>query len=138
MRGEGRFAGRWPRPLAILASAAAVLVLSMAVGSAGAHKVGFETNLQLKVSELSRTVTQLSGKVVSPKGKCVRGRAVNVSINGLFVGRVFSTFNGFWLLNVSKPAKGSTVVAFTPKKFLKKSRKHKHKCRPDSSQKKAN
>jgi hypothetical protein len=114
-----------------IGAAAAIGAIGLiAAVPASAHKVAFDTNLQLKLDKLNETTEQYSGKVTSNKGKCRIGRTVNVTQSGVFVASTVSNFAGDWLLTGPVPPKGATVTAFAPKKILKKNTKHRHKCKP--------
>ena len=127
------------RASAVVLGAAAVLALSVA--PAIGHKKAFDTNLQLKIDTLTpATTTQYSGKVTSEKGRCRRNRRINITTGGVALGSTFSDRAGNWTLVVTgtPPAKGQDVIASTPRKFLKRNKKHKHKCKRDSVTRKAN
>lgn len=129
--------GRGPG-LRLAATLAAICALGLiAAAPAGAHKVAFDTNLQLKLDKLNETSEQYSGKVTSNKGKCRINRTVNVSQSGIFVGSTLSNFAGDWILAGPVPPKGATVTAFAPRKILKKNKKHRHKCKPAIASRKA-
>jgi hypothetical protein len=124
--------------LGIALSAIAVLGCAVAVQGASAHKVTYESNLQLKVDSLSETTSQFSGKVTSTRGACEVGRPVSVFVNGAFVASATTVIGGAWSASGAAPAKGSTVIASIPRKILKRNKKHRHKCAPDSVQRRAN
>lgn len=125
------------RAIVTLALAAA-LVAAVTAGTAAAHKVTFESKLQLKVAALSDTVNQYSGKVTSDRSKCVRFRRVNVTAFGAQIATATTLISGSWLVQASpRPARGTELIAFTPRKFLKRSKKHKHKCASDFTERKA-
>lgn len=126
------------RRLAVALSAMAVLGCAVAVQGASAHKVTYDSNLQLKLDSLSETTTQFSGKVTSSKGACTVGRPVTVTVNGVVVATATSVVGGAWSASGAAPVKGSTVIATIPRKVLKRNKKHKHKCAPASAQRRAN
>ena len=121
----------------ISAAAAVGAIGLIAVAPASAHKIAFDTNLQLKLDKLNETTEQYSGKVTSNRGKCRIDRTVNVSQSGVFVGATISNFAGDWILTGPVPPKGATVTAFVPRKILKKNKKHRHKCKPAITSRKA-
>ena len=127
----------WRRIL-IVATTATAMALLLLVATAGAHKRTFETTLQFKKPEtVSSTVNTYEGRVISEKKRCVRDRKINVEAFDTRIAQAFSTFTGTWAVQGPRPPKGTTLVAFTPKKFLKKSKKHRHKCASDFAEKKA-
>jgi hypothetical protein len=121
--------------LVALGGLAVALALAITL-PAGAHKVRFETNLQLKVDVLNDTQATYSGKIESPKASCEIGRTVNLIHAGAVIATATTDFAGNWTVLGSKPPKGSEVTAFTPRKVLKKNRKHRHKCAPDTATRK--
>jgi hypothetical protein len=125
---------------AVLALGAAS-VLALSAGTATAHKQGYSTNLQLKIDTLTpATTTQYSGKVTSEKGACRPARQITVTTGGAVVASIASDAAGNWTVVVggTPPAKGQDVVASTPRKFLKRNKKHRHKCTRASVTRKAN
>jgi hypothetical protein len=121
--------------LVALGGLAAAVALAIAL-PAGAHKIRFETNLQFKIDVLSDTQVTYSGRIESPRATCEVGRIVNVTQAGAVIATTTTDFAGNWTVVDSKPPKGSDVTVFTPKKVLKKSRKHRHKCAPDTATRK--
>jgi len=120
---------------AVLATA---LALSVTAGTASAHKITYASNVQLKADAVSDTVLGLSGKVTSERAKCIAGRDVTVTYNGIFLATATTLINGDWSVqSTTRPAKGTTLIASIPRTFLKKSKKHKHKCGSDFSERKA-
>lgn len=123
--------GRAGRRRAIAAALGAVAMMALAVTPASAHKQGWDTNLQVKVDVLNATTTQYSGDVRSEKPACERYREITVTTGGVAVATAISDIAGNWLVFVNgpPPAKNQDVIASTPKKFLKRNSKHRHKCR---------
>lgn len=120
------------RQVAVVAALALTLLLVLMAGTAGAHKRIVETNLQLKLDPSGNTVLPLSGKLTSERDRCEGGRTVNVTVNGALVATTTTLVNGDWFAQLSpRPAKGTTLIASTPGKFLKRSTKHRHKCASD-------
>jgi hypothetical protein len=119
-----------------LAMALGVLLLT---GPASAHKRTFETTLQFKVRAVSDGLNQYEGRVVSDRAKCERKRKVHVDAFDIRIASTVSLASGSWaaLGGTAHPPKGTTLIAFTPRKFLKRSRKHRHKCASDFAEKKA-
>jgi hypothetical protein len=122
--------------LAALALLAAAIGLAVALPAAG-HKVVFDTNLQLKIETLSGTQDTFSGKVTSSRARCEIGRTVNVTHAGVTIATTTTDLAGNWTVVGPRPPKGADVTAFTPKKILKKNRKHRHRCAPDITTHKA-
>ncbi len=120
------------RRRAIAATLGVVAVMALAATSASAHKQGYDTNLQVKVDTLTATSTQYSGSVKSEKAACERYRVITVTTSGVAIATATSDASGSWLVvvNGTPPAKNQDVIASTPKKFLKRNSKHRHKCRP--------
>jgi hypothetical protein len=116
-----------PIKLAVLAAGVCALVLALTPLASG-HKVKYPTGLQLKIDSVDTATAQYSGKVSSTRGACVVARTINVSANGVLLATTFSNIAGDWNVTGPKQAKGTEVTAFTPKKILKKNRKHRHKC----------
>jgi hypothetical protein len=131
----GRVRGR--RAIAVALGAAALVALS-AVPASG-HKQGYDTSLQLKVDTLTATSTQYAGSVRSEKPACERNREITITTGGVAIGTATSDFNGDYtvVINGTPPAKNQDVIASTPKKFLKRNSKHRHKCRAATVTRKA-
>ena len=119
-----------------LAMALGMLVFT---GSASAHKRTYETTRQFKVQEASPGVNQYEGRVVSERAACVGGREVHIDAFDTRIASALSLSNGDWsvLGDSAHPPKGTTLIAFTKGKFLKRSKKHRHKCASDFAEKKA-
>jgi hypothetical protein len=133
MKGSGSKPG-----LKLTAVAAAVCALGLALAlPAVGHKIVYPTNLQLKIDTINDTTDQFSGKVTSPKPACTRGRTITVSQAGVAIATAVSNFNGDWVATGPKVPKNIDVTAFTPKKILKKNKKHRHKCRAAATIRKA-
>jgi hypothetical protein len=122
--------------LAALGLLAAAIGLAVALPAAG-HKVVFATNLQLKIEELSATQDTFSGKVESTRARCEVGRVVTVTHAGVTIATATTDLAGNWTVVGPRPPKGDDVTAFTPKKILKKNRKHRHRCAADVTTRKA-
>ena len=119
--------------IGIAVAAAICAVGLLAALPAGAHKVGFATELQLKIDVLSDTQATYSGKIESPKARCEQGRLVNVFHAGVLIATATTDFAGNWSAVGSKPPKGDDVTAMAPRKILKKNGKHRHKCAADTA-----
>jgi hypothetical protein len=123
--------------------AALSLVLALGVlvlaNVASAHKQRWDTDLQLRVDRLTATTTQYSGSVRSERAKCERNRVITITTGGVAIGTATSDFEGNYTVVVTgtPPAKNQDVIASTPKTFLKRNSKHKHKCRPATVTRKA-
>jgi hypothetical protein len=111
----------------VLAGAAGLLVAM----PAAAHKVVFDTNLQLKIDTLNDTQDTFSGRVTSQRAACEVGRLVNVTHAGVTIATATTDLAGNWTVVGPRPPKNDPVTAFTPKKILKKNRKHRHRCAAD-------
>jgi hypothetical protein len=122
--------------LVVLAGLAAAVAAAIALPAA-AHKVVFATNLQLKIDELNTTQDTFSGKIESTRARCEVGRVVTVTHAGVTIATATTDLAGNWTVVGQKPPKGDDVTAFTPKKILKKNRKHRHRCAPDITTRKA-
>lgn len=122
--------------LAALGLLAAAIGLAVALPAAG-HKRVFDTNLQLKIDELSATQDTFSGKVESTRTRCEIGRVVNVTHAGVTIATTTTDLAGNWTVVGPRPPKGDDVTAFTPKKILKKSPRHRHRCAPEITTHKA-
>jgi hypothetical protein len=116
--------------LVALGALTASIGLVVALPAAG-HKVLFDTNLQLKIDTLNETQDTFSGKVTSTRARCEVGRLVNVMHAGVTIATATTDLAGNWTVVGPRPPKGDDVTAFTPKKILKKSRKHRHRCARD-------
>lgn len=119
-------------------AAVGAVVVALSAGAALAHKVSFDSSLQLKLTKIDDATTQYSGKVSSTRGACEVGRPVTVTANGAVIASATSIVGGTWSASGPAQAKGTTVVATIPRKILKRNKKHRHKCRPASAQKRAN
>ena len=122
--------------LVALGGLAAAVAAAIALPAA-AHKVVFATNLQLKIDELNATQDTFSGKIESTRARCEVGRVVTVTHAGVTIATATTDLAGNWTVVGPKPPKRDDVTAFTPKKILKKSRKHRHRCAPDITTRKA-
>lgn len=132
---EGKLART--RLLWVLATASA-LTLSLGLGTATAHKRTYESNVQVKADAVSDTVLGLSGKVTSDRAGCAAGRTVSITANGVEIATATTLINGDWSAQATpRPPKGTALIASTPRKFLKRSKHHKHKCASDFSERKA-
>jgi hypothetical protein len=114
------------------------LVAALSAGAAVAHKVSYDNNLQLKITKIDDATSQYSGKVTSTRGACEVGRPVTVSVNGAVIASGTSVVGGAWSASGPAQPKSTTVIATIPRKILKRNKKHKHKCKPASAQKRAN
>jgi len=122
-----------------------VLGLALALGAvaladvASAHKRIYETTLQFKVKEASPGVNQYEGRVVSERSRCEAGRAIHIDAFDTRIASAVSLLNGDWAVtgDSAHPPKGTTLIAFTKGKFLKRSKKHRHKCASDFAEKRA-
>ena len=115
------------------AAAAAVSAIGLAVAlPASGHKVAFDTNLKIRLDTLNPTTEQYSGKVRSEKAACEAGRTITVSQSGVPVGTTVSNSGGDWVLTGPVPPKGAQITVSTPRKILKKNKKHTHKCKAAS------
>jgi hypothetical protein len=85
----------------------------------------------LKIDTLNDTQDTFSGKVTSTRARCEAGRVVNVTHAGVTIATATTDLAGNWTVVGPRPPKGDDVTAFTPKKVLKKSRKHRHRCARD-------
>ena len=122
-----------------LAIVGVVSAIGLAVAlPASGHKVAFDTSLTLRLDTLNDTTEQYSGKVRSEKAGCEAGRKITVSQSGVPVGTTVSNSGGDWVLTGAVPPKGAQITVSTPKKILKKNKKHKHKCKAASLSRKAN
>jgi hypothetical protein len=113
--------------LVAVAAATCAIGLAVALPAAG-HKVAFDTNLQLKIDPLTDTTNTYSGKVTSTRVRCEVGRFITITHAGVTIATATTDAAGNYTVTGPRPPKGDDVTAFTPKKFLKKNRKHRHKC----------
>ena len=120
----------------ILAMACALAVAVSAQVASG-HKIAFDTSLQLKASKIDDVTNEYSGKVNSIRAKCEVGRRITVTANGAVVATATSVVGGAWAATGTAPPKNTTLIATVSRKVLKKNKKHRHKCRPDSATRKA-
>jgi hypothetical protein len=121
----------------IAAIAGTALALTIGLQPAIGHKQTYDSNLQLKVDSVNDTTSQYSGKINSTKGACESGRPVTVTANGVTIATATSVPGGSWSASGPVQAKGTIVIATIPRKILKRNKKHKHKCAPDSAQHRA-
>jgi hypothetical protein len=122
--------------IAGVAAAVAAIGLVVALPATG-HKVRYDTNLQLKIDVLNDTQDTFSGKIENQRARCEIGRFITVSHAGVTIATATTDLAGNWTVVGPRPPKGDDVTAFTPKKVLKKSRKHRHKCAADVVTRKA-
>jgi hypothetical protein len=134
-----RITGTARRGRAIAVALGAVALVAISAIPASAHKRGYDTSLQLKVDKLTATSTQYTGSVRSEKPACERNREITITTGGVAIGTATSDFNGDYtvVVNGTPPAKNQDVIASTPKKFLKRNAKHRHKCRAATVTRKA-
>jgi hypothetical protein len=113
-------------------------VLAFGAGDADAHKRTYASEVQLKAKAASDTTLTLDGKVTSDNSRCVAGREVTITANGAFVASATTLVNGeYSVLSSTRPVKGTTLIATISRKFLKRSKKHRHKCASDFSERRA-
>ena len=124
--------------LAVVLGVVCVLGLAVSLQTAGAHRVSFDSSVKLKLAKLDVTTTQFSGEVTSVRAACEVGRTVTITVNGAVIATATSVVGGAWSATAPAPAKGSTVIATVQRKWLKRNKKHRHKCRPASAQRRAN
>jgi hypothetical protein len=122
--------GKW-LGVGIAAAAAVAAIGVVVVGPASAHKIRYETNLQLKIDVLNDTQDTFSGKIESQRDACERGRFINVTHAGVTIATATTDLAGNWTVVGPRPPKRADVTAFSPKKVLKKNRKHRHRCVAD-------
>jgi hypothetical protein len=122
--------------LAVLGTLVLSVALALALPAEG-HKVVYDTHLQLKVDALNDAQDTFSGKVTSTRAACEMGRLVNVMHAGVTIATATTDLAGNWTVVGPRPPKNDDVTAFVPKKVLKKSRKHRHRCGPDTQTHKA-
>lgn len=135
MKDDRKGSGRRKR-FGIALAAICVLGSGLALQGALAHKVTFDSNLQLKVDSIDASTSSYSGKVTSTRGACEAGRPVTVTANGTVIASATTVVGGSWSASGPVQAKNTTVIATIPRKILKRNKKHKHKCAPDSAQRK--
>jgi hypothetical protein len=121
-----------------IAAAAAVSAMGLVAGGpASAHKVRYDANLQLRIEVLNDTQDTFSGKIESQRDACERGRTINVTHAGVTIATAITDLAGNWTVVGPRPPKRADVTAFTPKKVLKKNRKHRHRCAAEITTRKA-
>ena len=113
--------------LAVASAALCAIALSVALPASG-HKITFDTHMQFKLETASDTTDTFSGKVVSVRARCEAGRTIFISHAGVTIATATSDPAGNWTVTGPRPPKGDDVTAFLPKKFLKKNRRHRHRC----------
>lgn len=134
MKRSGRRPGL--RLTAVLAGICA-LGLVTALQASG-HKNVIESRLQqFKIEIVNDTTDSYSGRVQSDKAKCVIGRIINITHNGVLIATATTDAAGNFTVTGPRPPKGDDVVATLTKKILKKNRKHRHKCTRDVVTRKA-
>jgi hypothetical protein len=105
---------------------------------ASGHKNVIESKLlQFKIEIVNDTTDNYSGRVQSDKAKCVIGRVINITHNGVLIATATTDAAGNFTVTGPRPPKGDDVVATLTKKILKKNRKHRHKCTRDVVTRKA-
>jgi len=105
---------------------------------ASGHKNVIESKLlQFKIEIVNDTTDHYSGRVQSDKAKCVIGRVINITHNGVLIATATTDAAGNFTVTGPRPPKGDDVVATLTKKILKKNRKHRHKCTRDVVTRKA-
>ena len=119
-----------------LALALAALTVALTAGLASAHRAGYSGSIVLQPKLRSDSVIEYSGKVNSEAKLCRAGRAVQLYVGGILLTVVSTDAGGNFSLTGTAPAKGTGVTAVINRK-VKKKRRHRHKCAPDSVTKKA-
>ncbi|MFL5906623.1 MAG: hypothetical protein ACJ75Z_03375 [Solirubrobacterales bacterium] len=114
--------------LAAVGVAVCALALALTALPASGHKVTYDSHLQLKIDTLSDTTDTFSGKVISTRAACEFGRIIYVTHAGVTIATATTDAAGNWTVTGPRPPKNDDVTAFTPKKILKKSRRHRHRC----------
>jgi len=118
-----------------IGAAVAAVALAVSLPAALGHKKKFDSNVQLKIDKSTGNTAVYSGKVTSDKGKCRNKRRIVLKVNGVVFATATTIPGGTWSVTAQKYPKGTFVLAKAKKRFLKKNRKHRHKCKPDITQK---
>jgi hypothetical protein len=134
MKRSGRRSG-----LRLTAVFAGICALGLVTAlQASGHKNVIESKLlQFKIEIVNDTTDNYSGRVQSDKAKCVTGRVINITHNGVLIATATTDAAGNFTVTGPRPPKGDDVVATLTKKILKKNRKHRHKCTRDVVTRKA-
>jgi hypothetical protein len=123
--------------LAAAVGAIGALGLATALQASG-HTNLIDTRLQqFKIEVVNDTTDNYSGRVVNGPPKCLRGRIINITHNGVLIATAVTDASGNFTVTGPRPPKGDDVVATLTKKILKKNRKHRHKCLRDAVTRKA-
>jgi hypothetical protein len=125
--------------LKLTAAVGAICALGLATAlQASGHKNVIESKLvQFKIEIVNDATDSYSGRVQSEKAKCVIGRVINITHNGVLIATATTDAAGNFTVTGPRPPKGDDVVATLTKKILKKNRKHRHKCTRDVVTRKA-
>jgi hypothetical protein len=119
------------------AAALAALIGALFVTVTSAHKRSYDSTLQLRIAPVDAATSLYSGRVNSDRAKCESGRTVTVAVGGSVIVGATTAPGGTWSAVGPSQPKGTTVTATMPRKFLKRSKKHKHKCTSDFVERKA-
>jgi hypothetical protein len=110
-----------------------VVALTFGLGVAAAHKKAFPTKNVTITHSQERSNTVFSGKVITKRKACRRGRDIAVvNSRGRSVASTTSKRNGTWEATARRAAAGE-YVAEAQVKRLKKNRRHNHRCRKRTS-----
>jgi hypothetical protein len=136
MKRSGTRTGFVLKLTAVMAAVGAIgLVTAL---QASGHRLLIESSIQqFKIDTVNDTTDSFSGKVVSDKAKCIPGRIINITHNGVLIATATSDTAGNFTVTGPRPPKGDDVVATMVKKVLKKNRKHRHRCTRDVITRKA-
>lgn len=123
--------------LAVVLGALCALGLALSLQAAIAHKVTYDSSLQLKDDTLTDTTTQYSGSVNSTRATCEVGRPVTVLANGAVIATATTVIGGAWSASGPAQVKGTSLIATIPRKVLSRNKRHRHKCAPASATRRA-
>jgi hypothetical protein len=128
---------RRARKLGLALIVVTALGLATALQASG-HKRVFVSSIQrFKIEIVNDTTDNFSGRVHSENARCVPGRVINITHNGVLIATAVTDAAGNFSVNGPRPPKGDDVVATLTKRILKKNRKHTHKCMRDVITRKA-
>jgi len=119
--------------------AASGIVVALAAGIAGAHKLTSKTKTTLtatsRVNAGGPSTQVYEGKVTATDDntRCVRSRKVTLTHKGFVLGTDLTSNGGKWEIELTPPAdatppEGDEVVATVKRRFARNNIKHKHIC----------
>ncbi len=120
----------------LVAVLVAAVSVSLGAGVASAHRVIYKSTVSIKFTT-SAYGDSFSGKVRSPRARCVKRRSVRVfrvaTGPDTVIGTDTSSDTGAWVVNPGGFASPGDYYAKAKRKVLKRNARHRHICRGATS-----